>query len=190
MYRFLNRQQTIHIQANNQTHHHQLKLTAKTNTLSKQSWTLRYIATNSNIWLTGLVMICQIGNLPNFIPRVKRLTDSTKSIQTNQDHCQTPHEPTSLELSPNRGILSPLGFPLPFMFLISLSSHLPSLLICMAVRIMRYDTIEGFVCSCAAVLVKMFRLGARLVSWCGRRKCVYKRTCPPTILFPFPFLLT
>jgi hypothetical protein len=54
--------------------------------------------------------------------------------------------------------MSWLEFPLLLTFLISLSSYLLALLICMAVYFMRYDIVEGFVGSCAAMLVRMFRL--------------------------------
>jgi hypothetical protein len=103
-------------------------------------------------------MTYQDRSLLNFIPTVKQLTDSMRSTQTNQDHYQTPHKPTSPELSPSRGILSWPEFPLLLMFLISLSSYLLSLLICMAMHFMHDDIIKGFVGGCAAILVRMFRL--------------------------------
>jgi hypothetical protein len=68
------------------------------------------------------------------------------------------HKPTSPELSPSRGILSRLKFPLLLTFLISLSCYPLSLFICVAVRFMHYDIVEGFVGGCAAALVRMFRL--------------------------------
>jgi hypothetical protein len=148
----------IHIQVNDQTHDHQLRLTAKTNTLLSQSCTLGYIAVNSNIWLNGSVMTCPIGNPPNFIPRAKQLTDSTKSIQINRDHCRIPHKPTLPELSPNRGILSRLGFPFLLMLLISLSSYPFSLLIYMTMRLCAMISLRDFARICAAVLVRLFRL--------------------------------
>jgi hypothetical protein len=71
---------------------------------------------------------------------------------------QMPHKPTSPELSPSRGILSRLEFPLLLTFLISLSSYLLSLLIYMAVHFTCYNIVERFVGSCAAALVRIFRL--------------------------------
>jgi hypothetical protein len=55
-------------------------------------------------------------------------------------------------------MVSRLEFPLLLTFLISLSCYPLSLLICVAVRFMCYDIIEGFVGSCAAVLFRMLRL--------------------------------
>jgi hypothetical protein len=81
-----------------------------------------------------------------------------RRTHTNQDHYQTPHKPTSPELSSSRGILSWLAFLLLLTFLISLSSSLLSLLIYMAVCFMHYDIVEGFVGSYAASLVRMFWL--------------------------------
>jgi hypothetical protein len=158
MYHSYNQPQTIHIQVNDQTHHHQLKLTAKMNTLLSQSWTLGYIAVNSNIWLNGSVTICPIGNPPNFIPRAKQLTDFTKSIQINQDHCRISHEPISPELSPNRGILSRLGFTFLLMLLIFLSSYPFSLLIYVTVYLCAMISLRDFARICAAALVRLFRL--------------------------------
>jgi hypothetical protein len=54
--------------------------------------------------------------------------------------------------------LSWLEFLLHPMFLISLSSYLLSILICMAMHFMHYHIIEGFSGGCAAILVRMFRL--------------------------------
>jgi hypothetical protein len=148
----------IHTQVNDQTHHHQLKLMAKTNILLSQSWTPGYITVNSNIWLNGSVMICLIGNLLNFIPRAKQLTDFMKSIQINQDHCQISCKTTSLELSPNRGILSWLGFIFLLMLLIFLSSYPFSLLIYVTMHLCTIISLRDFVHICVATLVKLFRL--------------------------------
>jgi hypothetical protein len=65
--------------------------------------------------------------------------------------------------------------------------------------------IQGFVSGCAAALAWNVLGGSRLASVSllrvkglgpaslasrrGRRNCVYKRTCPPTVLFPFLFSL-
>jgi hypothetical protein len=147
-----------HIQVNGQSHHHWLTLMAKTNTLLKQSWTPECTAANSNTWSNGLAITCWDKSLLNVIPRVKQLTNSMRSTWTNQDHYQMPHKPTSLELSPSRGILSQLEFPLLLTFLISLSSYCLSLPIYVAMCFMRYDIVEGFVGGCTAMLVRMFRL--------------------------------
>jgi hypothetical protein len=135
MYRSWNQQQTICIQANSWSHNHQSRLMVKMNTLLKQSWTPECTVANSNTWSNGLATTCRDGSLLNFIPRVKQLTGSMRSTRTNQDHYQTPHKPTSLELSRSRGILSWLEFQLLLMFLISLSPYVLSLLICVAVRL-------------------------------------------------------
>jgi hypothetical protein len=148
----------MYIQVNDQTHHYQLRLMAKTNTLLSQSWTLGYIAINSNIWLNGSVMICLIGNPPNFILRAKQLTDSMKSIQINWDYCRIPHKPTLPELSPNREILSWLGFPFLLMLLIFLSSYPFSLLICVTICLYAMISLRDFARICAAMLVRLFRL--------------------------------
>jgi hypothetical protein len=58
----------------------------------------------------------------------------------------------------NDPLLSRLEFPLLLTFLISLPCYPLSLLICMAMRVMHYDIVGGFVGSCAAALVMMFRL--------------------------------
>jgi hypothetical protein len=157
-YHFWNPQQMTHTLVNGLTHHHQSRLTAKKNASLRQSWTPEYTAANSNIWLNGLVMICPTGNLPNFILRVKQLIGFMKNILTNPDRYPTSHKPTSPELSPRRGIPSRLEFALLLTFLISLSYYPLSLLICVAVHFMCYDIVEGFVGSCAAMLVRIFRL--------------------------------
>jgi hypothetical protein len=158
IYRFWNWQQTICIQVNSWSHHHRLRLIAKMNTLLKQSWTPKCTPANSNTWSNGLATTCWDGSLLNFIPRVKQLTDSMRSTQTNQDHYQIPHKPTLPELSASRGILLWLEFPLLLTFLISLSSYPLSLLICIAVHFMHYDIFQGFVGGCVAMLIRMFRL--------------------------------
>jgi hypothetical protein len=158
MYRFWNPQQMTHTLVNGLTHYHQLRLTAKKNTSLRQSCTPEYTAANSNILSNGLVMICLTGNLLNVILRMKQLIDFMKNILTNPDHYPTSHKPTLPELSPSRGILSRLEFPLLLMFLISLCCYRLSLLICVAVHFMHYDIVEGCVGSCAAMLVRMFRL--------------------------------
>jgi hypothetical protein len=155
MYRCWNHKQTIHIQGNGSTHHHQLRLMVKMNTLLKQSSTPECTTIYCSTWSNGLAMTCSDGSLLNFIPRVKQLTDSMRSTRTNHDHYQTPHKPTSPELSPSTGILSQLEFPLLLTFLISSSSYPLSLLIWMAVRFVRYDIIQGFVGGCPATLVRM-----------------------------------
>jgi hypothetical protein len=85
--------------------------------------------------------------------------------------------------------------------------HLVALHACVAVRVsvshICYDIVEGFCYCCLAMFVRKVPGGSRLLYWvvqglrlaslvsrCGRRNCVYMRTHPPAVLFPFPFLLT
>jgi hypothetical protein len=128
------------------------------NILLSQSWTPGYIAANSNIWLNGSVKICLIGNPQNFIPRAKQLTNFMKSIEINQDYCQISCKPTSPELSPNRGILSWLGFTFLLMLPIFLSSYPFLLLIYMTMCLCTVISLRDFARIYAAALVKLFRL--------------------------------